>query len=261
MNLSPLRYPGSKAQIAENIAISCNKEAMIEPFCGGASVGLYCLYNKIIKQLYLNDADSGCSLFWRFLTSHTDEFIDRIVSTPITMEEREKNKIILECAKSDWKDIGFAFFFLNRVNYSGIITSGPIGGIKQSGKYKLDCRFNKQTVINKIKKIRHLFPYIQITNDDAITAINNIPDNVFVFADPPYFQHGNSLYRTGMTKDDHKRFADFMIHDHHNALITYDNDEYINSLYKGCTTFTFDMKYSVTSKRKDTELCIIFDRK
>ncbi len=47
-------------------------------------------------------------------------------------------------------DLGFAAWYLNRVNYSGIIRGGAIGGRKQTGAFKLDARFGKPSLIRNI---------------------------------------------------------------------------------------------------------------
>lgn len=56
---------------------------------------------------------------------------------------------------------------MNRTNISGIINGGPIGGKNQNSKYKIDCRFNKEKLIKKIKKISSYNSRIKLTNLDA----------------------------------------------------------------------------------------------
>src|SRR3546814_1534725 len=51
---------------------------------------------------------------------------------------------------------GFAAFFLNRCNRSGIIINGgPIGGVQQSGAWKLDARFNKDDLRRRCRSEEH----------------------------------------------------------------------------------------------------------
>lgn len=65
-----------------------------------------------------------------------------------------------------FKELGFAMFFLNRTNRSGILDAGPIGGYDQSGTYKIDCRFNKEVLIKKISKIAECKNSVRIYNQD-----------------------------------------------------------------------------------------------
>ena len=71
-------------------------------------------------------------------------------------------------------DLGFSTFFLNRVNRSGIITAGVIGGNTQVGKYTMTARFNKPYLIDKIIKIHSLKKQIVLTNADAKEIIDTI---------------------------------------------------------------------------------------
>lgn len=55
---------------------------------------------------------------------------------------------------------------MNRTNRSGILDAGPIGGYDQSGTYKIDCRFNKASLIKKISKIAEYKKNVKIYNQD-----------------------------------------------------------------------------------------------
>ena len=57
--------------------------------------------------------------------------------------------------------------FLNRTNRSGIIKAGVIGGLKQNSNYKLDCRFNRKRLSEKIALIASMKNRIQLYNMDA----------------------------------------------------------------------------------------------
>ena len=70
------------------------------------------------------------------------------------MKEWEKQKRIYENTRSEFL-LGFATFFLNRTNYSGVITGGPIGGFEQKGQWKIDARFNKKSLIDRIERISY----------------------------------------------------------------------------------------------------------
>jgi hypothetical protein len=56
---------------------------------------------------------------------------------------------------------------LNRVNFSGVIKGDPIGGLAQTGTYKVDCRFNKADIRSKIETIAKLKGKIKLYNKDA----------------------------------------------------------------------------------------------
>ena len=157
-NYSPLRYPGGKSALYPAISgiIKSNKMdhcIYVEPFAGGANIAWSLLIDGVVDFIIINDADRAVYSFWRAITESTHWFIEKVESVPVTVEEWHKQRAILQGAKRYSKELGFAMFFLNRTNRSGILDAGPIGGYDQSGTYKIDCRFNKEVLIKKISKI------------------------------------------------------------------------------------------------------------
>ena len=118
------------------------------------------LKNNVVKKLILNDIDKSIFAFWKSILYHTEDFCNMIENVKITLNEREiqkklqknKNKFSMN-DKEDVLKLGFSTFFLNRVNRSGIINAGVIGGVNQEGRYKMDCRFNKKKLIERIREI------------------------------------------------------------------------------------------------------------
>ena len=74
--------------------------------------------------------------------------------------QKKKNRVPL-------LKLGFSTFFLNRTNRSGIISGGVIGGKRQEGAWKLDCRFNKSDLVKRIRKIAENKKKISLYNKDA----------------------------------------------------------------------------------------------
>ena len=107
------------------------------------------LFEGCCTDIHLNDLDAGIYSFWKSVIDDTDNLIRLIQDTSITLEEWKKQKDILFNAGSpSILELGFATFFLNRTNRSGILKAGIIGGKAQSGKYKLSDRFNKSDLKN-----------------------------------------------------------------------------------------------------------------
>ena len=82
-----------------------------------------------------------------------------------------------------------AAFFLNRVNVSGVIKGGVIGGYKQTGRYKIDARFNKQDLIKRLKKIGELRANIVVSEkpEDGLAFMGrHSMKSSFTYIDPPY---------------------------------------------------------------------------
>lgn len=64
-------------------------------------------------------------------------------------------------------EVGFSTFYLNRTNRSGVLTGGVIGGLGQSGKWKIDARFPRNELITRIELIASLRESITLYNLDA----------------------------------------------------------------------------------------------
>ena len=264
---SPLRYPGGKFSMLKftKKLIYSNKLQRchyIEPYAGGAVLALGLMYDGFVSEIHINDIDPMIWSFWFSILNHTKEFIELIYFTPVTIDEWHKQKEInSKCNLNDYLHLGFSTFFLNRTNRSGIIKgAGAIGGKNQSGAYKIDCRFNKSDLIERIKRIKKYSNRIHLTNLDAIAFINEVenytPDNAFFFIDPPYYNKGSSLYTSFYLPEDHALVADSIKKINKYWVVTYDNTPEIYNLYDGYGRIPFNINYSLQTKRKGNELLI-----
>ena len=261
---TPLRYPGGKSALAEFVwhTIELNGFTEIpycEPFAGGAGVAMNLLLQGKVKSVILNDLDTGIYSIWYAIFNDTEWLIEAINNTEITLAVREQQKKVYNELKNFdaySHDLAFATFFLNRVNYSGILTGGPIGGKEQKGKYKLDCRFNKQSLITKIKEIAKYRDKVHLFHMDAIELLKN-QSNIFVFADPPYWQAGDMLYEASV---EHSKLAKVLCEskDIH-WIATYDNNINVANIYEeyGAHSKLFELQYSASRKRKELE-CMFY---
>lgn len=261
---TPLRYPGGKSALADFVwhTIELNGFTEIpycEPFAGGAGVAMNLLLQGKVKSVILNDLDTGIYSIWYAIFNDTEWFIEAINNTEITLAVREQKKKVYNELKDSYgysRDLAFATFFLNRVNYSGILTGGPIGGKEQKGKYKLDCRFNKESLIGKIKEIAKYRDNVQLFHMDAVELLKN-QSNIFVFADPPYWQAGDMLYEASV---EHSKLAKVLCEskDIH-WIATYDNNINVANIYEeyGAHSKLFELQYSASRKRKELE-CMFY---
>lgn len=261
---TPLRYPGGKSALADFVwhtmeLSGCTEIPYCEPFAGGAGVAMNLLLRGKVKSVILNDLDTGIYSIWYAIFNDTEWFIEAISNADVTLVVREQQKKVYNELKDSYgysRDLAFATFFLNRVNYSGILTGGPIGGLEQKGKYKLDCRFNKQSLIDKIKEIAKYRDNVQLFHMDAVELLKN-QSNIFVFADPPYWQAGDMLYEASV---EHSKLAKVLCEskDIH-WIATYDNNINVANVYEeyGAHSKLFELQYSASRKRKELE-CMFY---
>ena len=158
MFYSPLRYPGGKskltAYILETIKLNfLEGGTYIEPFAGGAAIAWYLLINGHVNKVYINDLNPSIYAFWHCVLNDTDNLCKLISETAVTIEEWKIQKDIQLAGNTNLLHRGFSTFFLNRTNRSGIINAGVIGGLDQTGNYKVDCLYKKDVLISRIKMI------------------------------------------------------------------------------------------------------------
>ena len=127
------------------------------------------------------------------------------------------------------------YIVLNRTSYSGIVKAGPLGGKKQQSQNKIDCRFNKQNLKNKIKNLGQLSPRVEVSNMDGIQFMKEITrtnEDVFIYADPPYYKVGKLLYNQYFNDSKHIELADYLKQvDEQPWLLSYNNTDFILELY------------------------------
>ncbi len=267
---SPLRYPGGKATITPMVSQiikdnNLERGHYLEPYAGGAGLALSLLFKGYVHEIHLNDLDLSIWSFWHVILNETERFIEKINDTEITLKEWHKQRKVQEYKEDvDTFDLAFSTFFLNRTNRSGIIyRAGVIGGLKQTGNYKLDCRFNKEGLTSRIKTIVKYKHRIHLYNMDAIDFMNStentVPECSLYVIDPPYFAKGSKLYTNFYKPEDHAHVAQKIQNLSKSWIVTYDNTSEIKELYIDRPKYNFDLNYSVSTKRKGTELLIVSD--
>lgn len=264
MNATPLRYPGGKSVMMpffrELFHIN-NMEHVVyaEPYAGGVGAGINLLLLNEIERLVINDANKGIYSFWKAVVDESDKLIEMIHTTSITLEEWRKQKAIVSQGAEASFELGFATLFLSRTNRSGILNAGPIGGGTQAGQdsatYKIDCRFNKERIIEQIRAIAEYRDQIEVHNEDAMDFLNSLHhNNLFVYLDPPYFKQGKALYLNYYNADNHQQLADYLLGGvPFSWVLSYDNVEPIRTMYAEQECYTFELNYSAADKKKGSE--------
>ena len=269
-NYSPLRYPGGKSRLADFISLAIENKGLndctyIEPFAGGAGVGLSLLLNGKVERIVINDYDKAVYSFWRAVKEDSTSLIRKIEDTPITIDEWKIQRGIFRESHSYSLEFAFATLFLNRTNRSGILTGGPIGGYEQDGKWKIDVRFDKRAIIEKICNIAQVKNRIAVYNKDIISFLRKYANNVrgqrFFYFDPPYYNKGQQLYKNFFTHKDHKKIHDEIVAGISDPwIITYDDVDEISSLYSSFYMRKFDLTYSAANKGRASEMMFFSDK-
>ena len=268
-HVSPLRYPGGKSSLATFLAATIESIGLsgcryYEPFAGGAGAGLNLLMSGVASELHLNDFDPCITAFWRAVLTESDRFEEAILTVPITVEEWYRQcEIVKQRDSSNTFGLGFATFFLNRCNRSGVIKgAAPIGGYSQEGLWKIDARFYRERLAERVRTIVGFRDAICITTMEAkdfleARVIRKGETNAFVYLDPPYYSKGSRLYMNAYTDSDHRNLAKY-IKGWQTVpwLVSYDNCEFIKELYTSCNIYSNTVQYSLQRKQVVQELLI-----
>jgi DNA adenine methylase len=265
---SPLRYPGGKTILfpffEQKIAESGLRDiTYVEPFAGGAGAAIALLFSEVVDRIVINDLDKAVFAFWKSAIFDSERFIDAIRFTPVTVKEWRKQKEIYKDKRAKHFERGFATFYLNRTNVSGILNGGPIGGLDQTGKWKVDARYNRKGLIQRIREIAEYSSRITVTNEDGVDLAGKylVKKNTFIYLDPPYYEKAADLYLNFYVQRDHARLAR-KLNAHADApwLLTYDNHAEIRRLYPNRRAVNFSLSYNAYERRIGRELMILSDR-
>jgi DNA adenine methylase len=271
LHVTPLRYPGGKAKLAEYVKSLIKENGLIggeyiEPYAGGAAIALELLFSKYVSCIHINDVSRPVHAFWKSVLENTEEFCRLVLKKPLTVAQWDKQKKILKNQdEHDDMELGFAMFFLNRTNRSGILNAGIIGGRDQTGHWKIDARYNAKELVERIEKVASMSDNIKLTRKDALKflkgGVSKWPKKMLIYLDPPYYVKGRDLYYDFYEHNDHQRIADLIKEADipQKWIVSYDNVQPIRDLYLGSRHIIYDIGYSARSASRGSEVMFFCD--
>jgi len=265
---SPLRYPGGKGRLAQHVIDLIEMNDLggghyAEAYAGGAGIAIRLLYLEYVSRVHLNDVDPAVYSFWKSVLDHTDDLAKLVRDTPLTLDERLRQKAVYRDPDAGLLALGFAAFYLNRTNRSGIIHGGVIGGNKQAGAYRIDARFNRPELVRRIEKVGSYAPRISLQNKDAAdfigTDLKFAPKKTLIYLDPPYYANGHRLYRNTYKHDDHAKIAGLVDNIGQSWIVSYDNVKPIQDLYSRYRQQSFGLRYTAHRRYDGVEVMVYCD--
>jgi DNA adenine methylase len=265
---SPLRYPGGKGKVANFLKLMILRNGLvgidyIEPYAGGASVALSLLFEEYIGHANINDLNEGVYNFWRMVLDDPDALCSKISTVPLSMAEWQRQKRIHCDPDTTPQERGFATFYLNRTNRSGIITrGGVIGGNAQQGTWKIDARFNRESLCARVRKIARFGSRITVTRHNAIDLLRaeaQPTSSRLLYLDPPYYVKGARLYDNSYSHDDHIEVRDAARAMSGPWVVSYDAAPDILNMYAGCQSIRYILGYSASKAAQGTEAMFFSD--
>jgi DNA adenine methylase len=240
--MSPLRYPGGKRRLAAFITeiIRLNglrPKLFVEPFAGGASVALQLLNDGCVEAIALGEKDPLVASLWKIIFHDHDWLIQRIKRIKPTLKTWDYYKT--KTFNND-RDRALACLYLNRTSFSGILApgAGPIGGRSQASAYPIDCRFNPELLIRRIKQAAELKKKVLFVRQgewrQTINAVQRKPfqpREVFYYLDPPFYEKADKLYQYYFSDKDHVALRDCLVDLDQPWVLSYDLAPRVKELY------------------------------
>lgn len=269
-NRTPLRYPGGKQKLTPFVLEVIKANGLegghyVEPYAGGAGVAMELLVDRHVGHVHLNDSSYHVYSFWHSALTHTDEFCTKISRSLLSVDEwRAHREVMRHPDQHSEFEVGFSTFYLNRTNRSGVLNGGVIGGLDQTGKWKIDARFSRNELIRRIELVGSLRDSISLSNLDAEDFFSNyvptLPSQTLVYCDPPYFEKASRLYLNHYKPDDHARIAETIQHMKNvKWMVSYDGVEQILGYYADRRKFLYELQYNASRAYKGSEVFIFSD--
>lgn len=269
MLASPLRYPGGKAKLYAFFAELLRHNGIqnahyCEPYAGGAGLALKLLSSGLVERISLNDVDDAIWAFWVSALTANSELCRLIETADLSIQEWYRQREIWR--KKDTTDLlalGFATFYLNRTNRSGIIEgAGPVGGYAQSGKWRLDARFDREKQSAAIRALAPFGSRISVSRLDAIDflAVSLADESALTYLDPPYYVKGSKLYRNAYVHEDHVAVREAVARFREGRwIVSYDAVAPILDIYSDFEPVLYSLNYSAGSVGSGKEVIFLSD--
>ncbi len=256
---SPFRYPGGKTWLVPYIRDWLRSKPrppsrLIEPFAGGAIVGLTVAFERLARHVIFCELDEGVSAVWRVVLNGNAEWLAKRI---LTFEmSHEHVRAVLDATPSDVRERAFQTILRNRVQRGGIMAAGASlmkDGEKGRG---LKSRWYPQTLARRVREINQLKDRLTFVEGDGFALIEEHQadrDAVF-YIDPPYTVAARRLYTKWQI--DHSRLFSLLRDCKGDFLMSYDNTVEIVAMAKEYGFETCPIAMKSTHHAKMTELLI-----
>jgi len=255
--MSLFRYPGGKSKLVKHFTpfVPAGAHTLYEPFVGGGSVFTYMLRNNLVQRASINDIDPFVSAFWKVLFGASDRDYENLIDLMDCRPTAKQFDTMRETKPVSIVDRAFYAIFFNRTTFSGIMSSGKIGGNAQTGKWTVDCRYNAPRLIAEANDLRRYRDRVVVRNVDFSEVLPCAGQGDFVYLDPPYIKKGGDLYTKShqlMSLEDHTRLRDVLRELSANKipfLLSYDVCDEVEELYAGFTFHNLAATHTISGKK------------
>lgn len=228
---------------------------------------MFLLFEGVVEQIHINDADPAIAGFWRAATEDSESLIKMVAEEPVTMDAwYHWREVMLGNSPASDLEKGFATLFMNRTNRSGILKGGVIGGKQQAGTYKVGERFMRDELCLRLDRIMAHAERINVYERDAhdllLECHRFLPLRSLIYLDPPYYVKGAGLYRNFYKHDDHVKIAKLLGSSRFRRpwVVSYDNADEIREMYAYAQSLTYGLNYTAQRRYEGSEVMFFSER-
>lgn len=261
---SPFRYPGGKTWLIPYIrswfrSFNETPAVLIEPFAGGAIVGLTAAFENLAKRTVLVELDSDVAAVWKTIISdgHGCQLAKSIMDFELNAESARTQ---LAVPSKDTTTSAFQTILKNRVFHGGILAKGSsMMRAGENGKGVVS-RWYPKTLSRRINDIHGIRERLEFHHDDGLKFIDSYGNDgsAVFFVDPPYTaggkRAGSRLYNHSTI--DHESLFERLNNTKGDFLMTYDNAPEVVSMAQHWNFESEPISMKNTHHAKMTELLI-----
>ena len=233
---SPFRYPGGKTWLVPRIRqwLEGRRPAeFVEPFAGGAIVGLTVAAENLAGHVTLVELDEQIAAVWRTIICDGDAewLAERIASFDLNAQT-----LAGELGKPARfvRERAFQTILKNRTHHGGILAPGSAPLRRGENGKGVASRWYADTLRRRILEIDALRGRLSFVEGDGIEAVRRsaLRADTFFFIDPPYTADGKKAGRRLYThyQLDHEELFTTARAIRGDFLMTYDNAEGVRAL-------------------------------
>ena len=227
---SPFRYPGGKTWLIPRIrtwlrSLPAKPETFVEPFAGGAIVGLTVAFEKLANRVHLVELDEAVASVWQTIFSDDNGWLrERILTFQMRLDNVQAT---MKEPHTSSRELAFKTILKNRTYHGGILAAGssPIKN-GESGR-GIGSRWYAKTLSDRIRDLYEIQDIVTIVHGDGISKLMPYVSDArsAIFLDPPYTAGGKNAGKRLYTHSiiDHDQLFAITESLTGDYLMTYDN--------------------------------------
>ena len=231
-------YPGGKSHVASKLMDAIGvlpadglwgDHVFREPFTGGGSVALNMLATGRTKRVWLNDLEPGVVALWNAIIHDHRMLIRRVTEASVDLNYLLALRADYGARVLTGLDLAWAELVLRHCGHNGITIQAS------SLSRARIAQWSPNSVVRRVSDTHFLLAgrveHGECTSMDACEVIA-VRGPCFIYADPPYVERADRLYRQPFVDEDHSRLAAALRSTDQPWLLSYRDHPLVRKLYE-----------------------------